>query len=203
MLSGLGLTCCLPLSVSVKGSLFSERFIQTLGASWLNLLLPPLIRIFCQFWWPVITSIALYLASWTPVFLVNPSYVLLKDSYQLPVATVTRFPWWKLFMAPISFHIKSKPLFPWLSKPFMIWPHATCPVPSLIHLRIYNLLSLLSVMLSRYVLVELSSLTLAFSKHIYSLPMKLSLMLLNLIFYSSEFIGICDMCNAMLCFILF
>lgn len=53
-----------------------------------------------------------------------------------------------------------------------------------------------------YILWVISSLILAFSKHIHLLLMKPSLVLLNLIFYYSEFIGICDMCSVMVHFIL-
>lgn len=102
-------------------------------------------------------------------------------------------------MALIFFHIKPKPLFPWLSKPFIIQLHSTSLIPPTPQHR----QRLISTVNHWSCSLEMSSLTLAFSKRIHILPMKAFLVLPNLIFYTSEFIGICDMCDATLYFILF
>lgn len=158
-------------------------------------LLPSLVLILCQFLWPVITSVAPYLTSWTPV---DPSCPLLEDACQLDGFLCHVTAWWKLSVAPIFSTSNLNHSFlgfgslprsgptPPVSSPYF-------PTHTISHLYCQAL-----VMLSGYVLVEMSSLTLAFSKHIHLLPMKSFLVLLNLIFGSSEFIGVCDMYSAVL-----
>lgn len=145
------------------GDHYFQTFTQTLGSLRPTFSLPPLILIFCQFLWPLLTSIALCLASWLQATPVHPLCTLLEDVCQLR-GFFHRIAWWKLS------HIKSKPLCPWLWKAFILWPHSTSLSP--LHPSTCNVWSPLPSIGQAvgYVLGKMSSLTLACSKHIQLLP---------------------------------
>ena len=103
---------------------FQRHSFKTLASLWLSLWLPALILILCQFAWPIIISAAPYL---TPCTVISPCQSILHTAGWLTPVT------WLLshgFLANVVHGFRSNPLFAWLLKPHMIWPHSTCIVSS-------------------------------------------------------------------------